>query len=395
MIVFYNPHVDDFLSEPPHFKMLKRRALKKYSYIFDGIVSEGERINVYIDYTLSAYIPDRYFCKLPAWLRKLIAGYEIREWLKINNFKEKADFFDIKYASDATLFGMSYKAAQGRFDIRLGNFLRFKKVIFHLSHYFISTDEKAINLKKVKNLWLCGDSDITNNAYFQKYFSWYQNKFLVIPFSVQERFSKKKEITDRQSEAVATGSFHNLYNEKAQYKYKAYLDFFNCSSYHPMRKILFDHKNELMDIVDVHVSEYNEMSRKTWIATIFSRFYVKQKKYFSFNIVDLYNDYTFAVVGEENVGFPAIGAFEAMACGCILIARPEYYQGLGIRAGIEYISYDGTLKSLFKVINELKQEEIGYLEKISSSAVSYISKHFRWEVLYKNFINALEDNNEN
>ena len=41
MIYLYNPHVDDLLGEPPHFKYLGRRPLKKYGF-FAGPVTDEE-----------------------------------------------------------------------------------------------------------------------------------------------------------------------------------------------------------------------------------------------------------------------------------------------------------------------------------------------------------------
>ena len=71
------------------------------------------------------------------------------------------------------------------------------------------------------------------------------------------------------------------------------------------------------------------------------------------NIVDLYNSYTYAVVGEEYSGFPALGAFEAMACGCILLAEPSCYQGTGAEPGTHFVAHSGELHD---IIDKIKQK---------------------------------------
>lgn len=389
MIVLYNPHVDDALSIPPHFFLLKRKALKKYGYIIDGMLRDNKKINIFVDYTLSAFFPDQLFNFFPLFLRKIVSYLEIKRWARINHLGKSVCYFDAKNADKAVLFGMSNKASQGEFDKRLKNISLFKKAVFHLSHYFVATEIKASNLKKISSLYLCGDSDISDNAYFQRYFSWYKKEFLIIPFSVEERFIKKKELVERKAKVVATGTFHNLYDEKPAYKYKAYLDFFKCSAYHPVRKTLFEHKDKISDFVDVYVSPYKEGSKRNKCRWFFDRFFVAQKQYFSLDIVQLYNDYVFAVVGEENVGFPAIGAFEAMACGCILVARSEYHEGLGMRAGVEYVAYDGAAESLRHIVNEFKKKETSDLVRMSNACIEYVSRNMTSGILYQRFLDFL------
>ncbi|MCF6764273.1 hypothetical protein L3V82_00710 [Thiotrichales bacterium 19S3-7] len=393
MIVFYNPHVDDFFSAPPHYKLLKRRALKKYGYIFDGILKENKKINVYIDYSSSAYLHDRYFGRLPKVIRKAITSIEIKKWLKINDFKDKINFIDITEAKDLVLFAMSYKGARGPFSLRVDNLNRFKQVIFHLSHYFVATKEKANHIKQLADVWLCGDSDIGKNAYFQHYFSWYSKKILIIPFSIQPRFVRQKDFAKRNNYAITTGSFHNLYEEKPKSNYEDYLRFFDCSSYHPVRKLLYEKKDQLSGIIDVKISGYREVSKSSKLKKIFKLFFASQKKYFSFDIVSLYNDYKFAVIGEESVGFPAIGAFEAMACGCVLIAQKGYYEGLGLVEGEHFIAYDGTVENLCVVIRQLQKMEKEKLSDISLAG-EYYCESLKPVLSYQRFIEQLKSLNE-
>ena len=61
---------------------------------------------------------------------------------------------------------------------------------------------------------------------------------------------------------------------------------------------------------------------------------VKQKSYFSFDVVDFFNNNKYALVGEEIYGLPGIGFFEAMACGCTLLGQSgRFYNSLGLVSG--------------------------------------------------------------
>ena len=82
------------------------------------------------------------------------------------------------------IFAFSYKTAVSGFERRINILNRAKSTIFHLSHYFINTSVKSNNLRKINNLYLSGDSDISENNYFCYFFSWYKKKFLVLPFAV-------------------------------------------------------------------------------------------------------------------------------------------------------------------------------------------------------------------
>ena len=50
-LVFYNPHIHDFLGEPIQFRMLKRRSLKKYEYMIKESIKKYGFFYTYIDET--------------------------------------------------------------------------------------------------------------------------------------------------------------------------------------------------------------------------------------------------------------------------------------------------------------------------------------------------------
>ncbi|MDC4205854.1 MAG: glycosyltransferase [Candidatus Manganitrophus sp.] len=386
MIVFYNPHVDDFLAEPPHFRLLRRRPLKKYSYLIEGALAETGELRVFVDGTISAFIPDRYFSLFPRFLRRWISNYEVRQWVRINNLEGKIKL--IHHASEAkgdTLFAFSYKAAVGAFDRRLPDLAGFAQKIFHLSHYFISTKEKAENLKKLDDVILAGDSDISNNSYFRRFFDWYDRPFLVLPFAVAPRFQIRQSFSERETLCVATGTFHNLHDEIPIEKYRDYINFFHLSTYHPVRKLIHDQQATLRNWIVSKISLYRGKTKGSLFSRLFKHFSVSQKAYFNIDIVDLYNRYCYAIVGEEAVGFPALGAFEAMACGCVLIAQREYYAGLGMVPNVHFVPHEGTLASIISAIESLNADP-KRAARISEAAVAYVVGQCRPNIAYLRFL---------
>jgi hypothetical protein len=374
MVVLYNPHVDDFLAEPPHYRLLKRRPLRKYGFFIDESLRKGQAVNVLVDGTSSAFISERVFHKLPQFLRWYVSEVEYKIWLRINRFGTLVRRVQApKEKSDEVLLAFSYKSATGDFALRRNVLTQYRAVVFHLSHYFVLTKEKSENIKTLDNAWLAGDSDIRDIDYFKHFFSWYKKEFLVLPFAVSPRFCLKKKYSERQNRCVATGSFHDLTQEQPPEKYVDYLCATQSTTYHPIRKEIYDQAASVKSLVESKISPYRKYGQSSKLKRLIGHFLVAQKKYFSIDIVDLYNDYRFAVVGEELSGFPALGAFEAMACGCTLIADKKYYKGLGLAQNEHYINYEGTLNSLLMTITT---QQTNGSDQIVTAGANFITSRF-------------------
>lgn len=393
MIVFYNPHVDDFLASPPHFKLLKRRALRKYGFIIDHMLEESRRLQVVVDGSISAFVPASLFCWMPRVVRQWIAELEFAWWKKINGLDGKCERVDVAHGdhSESALLMFSFKAATGRlFRKRMATLSAFPVVIAHLSHYFIATSEKSENLGKLENVWLAGDSDISSNSYFQHFFPWYRRPFLVLPFAVASRFQMRKPYLDRDGACVATGSFHDLDQEVPREKYVDFQDFFGINAYHPIRKAIYDNRADLSGDIVSYVSPYRGKAQGGLFARWRRHFMVNQKSYFAIDIVETYNSYRFAVVGEEASGFPALGSFEAMACGAVLIAEPQAYEGLGLVAGVHYLSHDGSVDGIVAVMHAARKDT-DKLVAISEDGRCFVDEYFRPAVAYHRFKTVMDD----
>lgn len=388
MPIYYNPHVDDFLAEPLQFRILKRRALKKYGFMFDEARKNRISIRILIDGTASGLIPEAIFHYLPRWLRLVVASIEFKLWKYINNFGKEIERVSIPNAPvDEVLIAFSYKSATGRFQLREATLGYYRAVVFHLSHYFVATKDKAANIRRLPNAYLAGDSDIIGNPYFQRFFDWYSKNFLILPFAVGERFEIKQPWLMRDAKAVATGSFHDLRMERPAHKYADFIAATGSTTYHPVRLAIYQAAEQLSNWVTCSISPYRRYENNRF-SRLFSHFLVAQKKYFSINIVDLYNQHRYAVVGEELSGFPALGALEAMACGCLLLAQSECYKKMGLVPNQHYLPYSGEIENIPDII---KSTESRPPTKMSCDASDFIVKEFRKEKVYEKWMCELRE----
>ena len=384
-IVLYNPHLDDFIATPIKFWLIRRRPLKKYGYIISQHLKEKINILYFVDNSTTNFIPDSVFKFMPILLRKVICSIDLYIWRKLNNFNKNqfVRLHSSQLSCDHVFVGFSYKIAIGNFDNRIKYFNKVKFTIIHLSHYFISTKIKSLNLKKISNLYLSGDSDISDNFYFKKYFNWYTKKIIIIHFSVNSKFFKKNNIYKRTKKCIATGTFHNLENEIPYINYKDYIDTTGLTTYHPVRKEIYEKNPSFIENFIMPFRVYPSVSK---FEVFFNHFKVTQKKYFSFDIVEKYNDFIFSLIGEEYAGFPPIGLFESMACGCIPFSQIKYLKGLKMHDGIHFIEYENLNDIEEKILN-ISDENSNF---ISNSVVQYIYDNFSDSSSYNQMIENIK-----
>ena len=131
---------------------------------------------------------------------------------------------------------------------------------------------------------------------------------------------------------------------------------------------------------------------KKTIARLHSKFFTgHQKKYYSFDMVEKFNDYKMCVVGEEITGLPGIGFVEGMASGCAYIGQTVgYYEDYGMQEGVHYIGYDGTLEDLKSKISYYQQPEHQQeLEKIANAGCEFVRSNFNGRAAAESLLNNL------
>lgn len=217
---------------------------------------------------------------------------------------------------------------------------------------------------------------------FRRYY-FVERSWITIPFVFAERFQNIKPFAERQNKAFSVGTI----------TYKTHPEFISvygdpCDQ--PIRKIVKDNPDFFATTADCYSSDYLEdddvkevKPNDNHIVKLYKRIHNRfntgqQKKYFSFDMVEKFNDYKMHVVGEEVLGVPGIGYVEGMACGSAYIGLDSpMYRDLGLIPGIHYISYDGTKEGLRATIEYWQQpEHQSELEKIARTGCEYVRTNF-------------------
>lgn len=223
---------------------------------------------------------------------------------------------------------------------------------------------------------------------------WFKGQFITIPFIPAPRFKNIKPLRERKNKAVGVGTITYMHDITNYYGEP-------CAQ--PARRNCRELGKERPDLIDSYNFDYAEDQQgKTYkptrnpIKKIYRRLQAKitgghQKQYFSFDMVEKFNEYRIAVVGEEIMGIPGIGFVEAMACGCAFIGQNVgYYEDYGMKEGIHYIGYDGTKEGLSKTIEFWQRpENQNKLELIANNGLSFVKENFRGDEIVNHLLSEL------
>lgn len=232
---------------------------------------------------------------------------------------------------------------------------------------------------------------------FQHYYH-VEKPWIVHPFVFAERFQNKKPFRERKNKCFSTGTI----------TYKAhpeFIDVYGDPCDQPARKFVKDNPEFFAGTVDCYSWDYLEDEPgKTVNPTdnpliklykkVYNRLHVgKQKKYFSFDMVEKFNEYKMHLVGEEILGVPGIGYVEGMACGSAYIGLDSpMYRDLGLIPGVHYIAYDGTKEGLRSTVEFWQKEENQEkLEEIARTGCHYIRENFCGQKVAENLLARLAE----
>ena len=263
------------------------------------------------------------------------------------------------------------------------------KKVFFLSHLFVDTALMAKNAQKVGVDQFIYEANVSRSKYFQTYFSFYKSDVLVLPFGIQPRFERYDRSIDRIPKAFFSGRVFDLTGELPGHgEFRAF--FPDLFTYHPVRQMLYEHQEELTDLIDIDIAFQGKDGKTISRKQEGERVDAREHYYRSFNIVDRFNQYMFFIAPEECVEVPAITAFEGMACGCCLIAlNHTMYSDLGFEPDKHFISYDGTLLDLKEKITYFRNNpeqvkviaENGYRQVIKTCNQKAVGSYFVDQVL--------------
>lgn len=231
---------------------------------------------------------------------------------------------------------------------------------------------------------------------FRRYYH-LERPWVVHPFVFADRFKNITPFDKRKHKAFAVGTItYKTHNE--------FISVYGDPCDQPMRKAIKVNPDFFSTTIDCYSEDYLEGNEGKKIKPsdnalikiykkIYNRFTIgQQKKYFSFNMVEKFNEYQMCIVGEEILGVPGIGYVEGMACGCAYIGLDSpMYRDLGLIPGTHYISYDGSMEDLRRVIEYYQADEHqNELKTIAQTGCEYVRQHFNGPAVAKHLLNELK-----
>ncbi|MBO5525550.1 MAG: glycosyltransferase family 1 protein [Clostridia bacterium] len=392
-IVFVNLHSDWMLVKTASVYIFKFSAAIKHKYLLDYLLKHPDK------YEICNYINDRGF----SWLRNdnkplmkflnLFRFAEYRKTMKVNGIDRKKITL-IKKSSEirpddlVILYNICDDNYRGMSGIHAF------KALSMLHFHGRENEDKVINDANVSCLF--GEVNLETNCELYRRYYKINKPWVVHPFVYAERFQNRKPFAERKNMAFSTGTI--------TYKlHKEFLDTYGDSCDQPSRKFIKDNSEFFKDTIYCTSSDYLEdnagkkINPKDFIFVklykrIYNRFHVgKQKKYYSFDMVEAFNDYKMCIVGEEILGIPGIGFVEGMACGCAYIGLDmPAYRDWGLIPGTHYITYDGTKEDLKRVIEYYQMDEHqAELEQIAKTGCEYVKTHFNGDAVAEYLLNRL------
>lgn len=392
-IVFINLHSDWMLVRSASVYLFKFSAAIKHGYLLKYLLDSSE-------YEICNYINNRGFSILRNnndILMKVLNVFrfaENRKTMKVNGINPK-NITVLKNSSEIRKndIVILYNICRDNF-FEIADVDAFKALSM-LHFHGKEEEDKIINDANINCIF--GEVNLQTNCELYRRYYHIDKPWIVHPFVYAERFQNKKPFNKRKNMAFATGTI--------TYKlHKEFLSTYGDSCDQPTRKQIKDNPEFFKDTVYCTSSDYLEdnagltvKSTDVFPVKIYKKIYNrinvgKQKKYYSFDMVEAFNDYKMCIVGEEILGIPGIGFVEGMACGCAYIGQDmPAYRDWGLIPGIHYITYDGSKEDLKRVIEYYQMDEHQEeLEKIANTGCEYVRTHFNGNAVAKNLMEQLE-----
>jgi len=372
----------------------------KYTYLWE-IPSKNDLYETafLIDGTESSFYQTPYFnntiAQIP-WLLRLFSRLEFWVWCRLNGaFAQKCSVYFNSNSLDAkndVIFTFGFTSFKSNLSKYTGI------VLVHLSHYHLNTDKISEFFKSLKNGYILAEGDVSQNGYFKNYFSETINKVYQLPFTFYPgRFKKTKEFNDRISKCFASGPM-SVPTDNSYIKYYG-----KSAALNPMRETLYAHKKDINDVVDAYIYPHDyaltgmrqisstdklftRFAKRNFPAWILTSVLNYKLPYYSFNIVEKYNEYMMFSSPEERTGLPSMKLLEGVLCGSVLIGIDDpMYTKIGFKDGLNYISY--TENDLDDLKNKIHyyQNHPDKLSLIATNGYELVTNKFTPEKVYEFF----------
>lgn len=394
-IVFVNLHTDWMFLRVTDVILFKNSAALKHAYLLKYLLENPEK------YEVCTYLNSHCFSlyqkgteNLQKFLRPI--GFVEHNWIMKKNGIDKRKIRVLKNRNEIKendiVISYNIKSAEYLGLDAIDAFKALSMLHFHGK----ASENEVINKAKVSCLF--NEVNLDKNCELYRRYYHVDKPWIIHPFVYAERFQNKTPFSERKNMAFATGTI--TYKE-----HEEFLSTYGDACDQPSRKQIKDNPEFFKDTVYCTSSDYLEDNPGKVVKStdnlpvklykkIYNRLFTgKQKKYYSFDMVEAFNSYKMCVVGEEILGIPGIGFVEGMACGCAYIGIDSpAYRDWGLVPGVHYITYDGSKEDLRRVIEYYQMDEHQEeLEKIAETGCKYVRDNFNGETVAANLMKQLEE----
>lgn len=389
-VVFVNLHTNGFYVKDIDKIISHCRVLAKHRFILDWFINNNIEVANLI--TING-------TKLPTdLLKKLTRKYIFRK-IEAKIILKREKLYNVNIITDPNeiderdivLYYGTFNPAQ------FENIEKVKGVKFVDHIHFYGEKEAAAKIKDKNIKYFINDVDLRKySQIYSKNYSWFKGEYIMRPFAYQPRFCVKKKFSDRKVKAVAVGTITKRNTPD-------FIETYGTECYQPRRKMVMDNAPKYKAELDSYITKYEEKPLKQIndkdivFIKLYKRIYNyfncgQQKSYFSFDMVDKYNEYKMFICPEDVQGSYGIGTIEGMACGCAMIGW-DYgaFEDMGMEAGKHYISYDGTIEDLIKKIRYYQEpKNQTELEEIAKTGCEFVRRNFSQDTVARNFYKVLK-----
>jgi glycosyltransferase involved in cell wall biosynthesis len=370
-------------------KIIKRgRAIPKHRFYLDWMLDNGvETVNLITKE--GTLLPTSILRKVTNFIPFRIA--ETKFVLKQNGFSAVKNIFDPKLIKEDdivicySLFPNEYK------NICNINAI---KVVDHV--HFFGDASTAELVRKARFSYYMYEVDLKKySRLYERNYSWFEGEYINRPYHFEERFKDINPFEKRKTMAVAMGT-HTECNMQE------YIEVYGTNSYQPHRKMILDNASNFPNEIVSYISSFSEgiidvgltdnkltrLYKKVHNAFTYGR----QKTYFSFDMVETYNEYKMFICPEDINGSYGVGTLEGMACGCAMIGiNIGIFEDMGLIAGRDYIQYDGTMDNLIEIIRYYQlPEHQDELAKVAKNGCEFVRKNYSKDAVAKKYYEDLK-----
>lgn len=393
IMTFYvhNPHVESHFGKSCYRWLSRKFCPYKYGWFMDASIKSG-----------GGFCMDGIDSSFSGGLKELISPkIEYNFWKFLNGIPSNVELISLGDVRNLSATDVIFFFAFRNLDRENEDFISAikqtpAKKVCHLTHYMVNTSLISNNAERLGVDYFVAESNLYKNSeYFRYHFPWYKKDVLIMPFLPASRFVNRVPFNRRINKCLATGTVLPL-SENKTYGMDEMVAYFNTRALHPMRLAIYEqvvsgdpHINSLIPhfIEKEHLNiSKDDLFFIRKLKAVRNHFAANQSKYHSINIVAEYNRHKMFVVPEEIVGLPAIGSVEGMACGSAFIGLDDpMYKDLGMKDGVHYIAYDGTLDGLREKIKYYQTRE-EQLKKIAVNGCRFVTETLNPSQVFNNFI---------